>query len=141
MTGIRMLAVAALMTLRTASCADAPSLDYNFFKEKVEPIFLKKRPGHARCVVCHSHGSPPLQPLAAGAKEWTEEQSRKNFAMWKQFVVPGNPMKSPLLLHPLAREAGGDHFHAGGKHWKSQDDPEWQILSAWVNGQKLGGTK
>jgi hypothetical protein len=46
-----------------------------------------------------------------------------------------------LLLHPLSKEAGGDHFHAGGKHWKSQSDPEWQILAAWVNGQTLGGAK
>src|SRR6266849_11153529 len=56
----------------------------------------------------------------------------RNFAVWKQFVVPGNPTKSPLLLHPLATDAGGDHFHAGGKHWKSQDDPEWQTLAACV---------
>ena len=59
-----------------------------------------------------------------------EEQSRNNFAMWKLFVVPGNPMKSTLLIHPLAEDAGGDRFHAGGKHWKSQSDPEWQILAA-----------
>ena len=141
MTGTRILAIATMLALRTASSADAPSLDYNFFKERVQPIFLKKRPGHARCVTCHQHGSPPLQPLAAGAAEWNDEQSRKNFAMWKQFVVPGNPMKSPLLLHPLAADAGGDHFHAGGKHWKSQDDPEWQTLAAWVKGQTFGGAK
>ena len=124
-----------------ASPADGPSLDYAFFKERVQPIFLNKRPGHARCVTCHSHGSPPLQPLAAGANTWTEEQSRANFAVWKQFVVPGNPLKSVMLLHPLAKEAGGDHFHAGGKHWKSQNDPEWQTLAAWVNGQTIGGAK
>ena len=41
----------------------------------------------------------------------------------------------------LAVAAGGDHFHAGGKHWKSQDDPEWQTLSAWVQGRTLGGAK
>jgi len=28
-----------------------------FFKERVQPIFLRHRPGHARCVTCHSHGS------------------------------------------------------------------------------------
>jgi hypothetical protein len=107
----------------------------------VQPIFLAKRPGHARCVTCHSHGAPPLQPLPPGAAMWNEEQSRANFAMWKMFVVPGNPLKSPMLLHPLAMEAGGDHFHAGGRHWKSQNDPEWQTLAAWVNGQTLGGSK
>jgi hypothetical protein len=51
-------------------------------------------------------------------------------------VVVGKPLASPLLLHPLAKDAGGDPFHAGGKHFKSQDDPEWQILAAWVRGEK-----
>jgi hypothetical protein len=138
---LRILALAALPALWLASAADGPTLDYTFFKERVQPLFLKKRPGHARCVTCHSHGSPPLPPLPAGAAAWNEEQSRANFTMWKQFVVPGQPLKSPLLLHPLAMEAGGDHFHAGGKHWKSQDDPEWQILAAWVNGKTIGGSK
>jgi hypothetical protein len=119
----------------------APTLDYTFFKERVQPIFLKKRPGHARCVACHVHRSPPLQPLAAGATGWTEEQSRQNFGVWKQFVVAGNPLKSMMLLHPLARTAGGDRFHAGGKHWKSQSDPEWQTLAAWVRGEVSGGAK
>jgi len=118
-----------------------PTLDYTFFKQQVEPIFLKKRPGHARCVSCHEHGSPPLQPLAAGATNWSEEQTRKNFAMWKQFVVPGQPNKSPMLIHPLATKAGGDRFHAGGKHWSSQSDPEWQTLAAWVRGETTGGSK
>jgi hypothetical protein len=141
MTALRILALSTLSALGAASPAAAPSLDYSFFKERVQPIFLTKRPGHARCITCHRHGSPSLEPLAAGTAEWSEDQSRRNFAMWRQFVVPGNPLKSPLLLHPLAAAAGGDHFHAGGKHWKSQSDPEWQILAAWVNGRTLGGSK
>ena len=32
----------------------APKLDYLFFKEQVQPIFLEKRIGHARCVACHT---------------------------------------------------------------------------------------
>lgn len=130
-----------------ASAADgfasfpAPVLDYAFFRDQVQPIFLTKRPGHARCVTCHQHGSPPLQPLSPGAKTWNEEQSIKNFEVWKQFVVPGEPMKSVMLLHPLSKEAGGDRFHAGGKHFHSQDDAEWKILAAWVNGQTEGGLK
>ena len=94
MTALRVLALSNVFAL----CVAGQSLDYTFFKERVQPIFLKKRPGHARCVTCHSHGSPPLEPLAPGAVAWNEEQSRKNFAMWRQFVVPGNPLKSPLLL-------------------------------------------
>jgi hypothetical protein len=141
MRTLRILALFMLPALWPASPADGPALDYTFFKEKVQPIFLKKRPGHARCVTCHRHGSPPLQPLSPGADTWNETQSRANFAAWKLFVVPGNPLKSRMLLHPLAVEAGGDRFHAGGKHWQSQNDPEWQTLAAWVNGQTVGGAK
>src|SRR5262249_58787360 len=42
-----------------------PSLDYEFYKTRVEPIFLKKRfaDDHARCYTCHEvsrHGGGPL---------------------------------------------------------------------------------
>jgi hypothetical protein len=39
-------------------------------------------------------------------------------------------------MHPLAEEAGGDQMHSGGKHWDSQNNPEWQTLAEWVRGQK-----
>ena len=93
----------------------APKLDYLFFKEQVQPIFLEKRIGHARCVACHTARSPMLQKLSPGAKTWDDEQSRKNFEMWSLFVAPGKPMSSKLMLHPLAEEAVGDAFHGGGK--------------------------
>ncbi len=116
-----------------------PELDYLFFKERVQPIFLQKRIGHARCVTCHTHRSPPLQELSPGATTWDNDQSRKNFDVWKLFIAPGKPLESRALLHPLANSAGGDGFHGGGKHWASQADPEWQTLASWVRGQRLGG--
>jgi hypothetical protein len=141
MKGLLILLAAMLQAQRPEASKPAPVLDYPFFKERVQPIFLKKRPGHARCVVCHDHRIPPLQPLDPNAGAWTEEQSRKNFIAWRQFVVPGEPLKSRMLLHPLAERAGGDRFHAGGKHWTSQDDPEWQTLAEWVRGKTLGAAK
>jgi hypothetical protein len=33
----------------TSSSAETPTLDYELFKTRVEPIFLKKRPTHGRC--------------------------------------------------------------------------------------------
>ncbi len=110
------------------------ALDYETFKARVQPIFLAKRPGHARCVSCHSSGTPlRLQPLSPGATTWNEEESRRNFEAIKRVVVPGS-LRSMLLIHPLAEQAGGDFFHSGGKHWDSQNDPEWQTLKAWVLG-------
>ena len=67
---------------------------------------------------------------------WTEEESRKNFLLIKQVAYPGD-LESPLLTHPLAEKAGGDFFHSGGKQFASQDNPEWQVLKAFVLGAKL----
>src|SRR5213594_2480129 len=117
------------------------SLDFEFFKTKIQPIFTTKRPEHARCVSCHSTGTPMrLQPLAPGNATWNEEESRKNFDVIRARVVAGNPLKSKLLTHPLAEEAGGDPSHDGGKHWMSQDDPEFQVLAAWVRGETRNQT-
>jgi len=124
--------VVALSAIGQAQSADT-LLDYEYFKTKVQPIFVAKRPGHARCVSCHASGTPlRLQPLAKGSATWSEEDSRKNFEAVKRFVLPGSTTKSMLLVHPLAEQAGGDFYHSGGKHWDSQNDPEWQILKAWV---------
>ena len=124
--------VAGLLVQRPAPPPAAPSsLDFEVFKTKVQPIFLAKRPGHARCISCHASGTPfRLQPLAPGISTWTEEESRKNFDAAAR--VAAGSVRSPLLRHPLAEQAGGDFFHSGGKHWDSQNDAEWQTLKAWV---------
>jgi hypothetical protein len=129
-----------LLTQQPASSSTAStSLDYEVFKAKIQPIFLAKRPGHARCVSCHSSGTPlRLQPLSPGSTTWTDEDSRKNFEAVRRVAMPGN-LKSRILVHPLAEEAGGDFFHNGGKHFQSQNDPEWLALKAWVLGQTTSG--
>jgi len=126
--------VVALSAIGQAQSADR-SLDYEYFKTKVQPIFLAKRPGHARCIACHGSGTPlRLQPLAPGSATWNEEDSRKNFEAMRRVAVPGD-LKSKILLHPLDEKAGGDFYHNGGKHWSSQNDAEWQTLRAWILGQ------
>src|SRR5213076_1720183 len=99
--------VAAVAAALQAAPACAQSLDYEFFKARVEPIFLKKKPGHTRCYVCHAESINAfrLEKLAPGAKFWTEEQSRRNFATVSKLVVPGNFSASRLLFMPLAPEA------------------------------------
>jgi len=109
-------------------------LNYEEYRTRIERIFLKKREGGVRCYDCHSTLTTRfrLQPFLPGDSSWTEAQSRQNFEIVSQLVAPGDPLSSRLLLHPLAQEAGGDPGHAGGRLWKSQQDPEWQILAAWV---------
>src|ERR1035441_7687564 len=97
--GTLVLTTAAGLTLLvTASVALAQSLDFETYRTRVEPIFLKKRPGHARCVVCHeaSNSAFRLQPIPAAGASWTEEQSRRNFESVSHPVKPGDPLKSKL---------------------------------------------
>ena len=116
-----------------------PTLDFEYFKTKVQPIFLNKRPGHARCIACHGQGTPMrLQPLDPGATTWTDEESRQNFDAVRRVAVVAGSLKSKLLMHPLAEDAGGDFYHNGGKHFTSQNDPEWQTLRNWVMGTTRG---
>jgi YVTN family beta-propeller protein len=140
LVGSLMAALLARQTAPTSAPRATPTLDFGFYRAAVEPILLAKRPGNVRCVTCHAGGASSalrLQPLSPGATSWTEEQSRQNFEALQRMVTPGaNPLASRLLTHPLARAAGGDPFHGGGKHWMSQDDPEWQVLAAWAAGEK-----
>lgn len=134
-----LLALVIRQTPVTSPVAAAPALDYGFFKARVQPIFLTKRPGHARCYVCHrgSGATSYLQMLSPGAAAWNEEQSRQNFDSVRRYVVPGQPELSRLLIHPLAEEAGGDEFHGGGRQFASKETREWQTIAAWVRGERL----
>ena len=129
----------AILMAVTVSLAQISSrqLDFEIFRTRVQPIFLDKKPGHARCYVCHSQGTPfRLQPLSDGRAAWTEAESLKNFEAIQRLIVVGDPRKSRLLTMPLAQEAGGNTFHPGGKRWMSQEDPEWRTLARWVEGER-----
>ena len=134
-------AVAALgvgaVTTGASQAAPAQGLDYTFFKTRVEPIFMKKRPGHSPCVVCHTGANNflRLEELAPGQTAWNEEQSKKQFESISKLVTPANRPQSRLLIHPLAPEAGGDLFHSGGRQFESKDDPDYKILMQWVGVQ------
>ena len=113
----------------------AQSLDFETYRTKVEPIFLKKRPTHARCIVCHEGNRTAfrLAALAEGQKAWTAEQSKQNYDNITRLVInKQNPEKSALLMHPLAGEGGGDDFHSGGQQFKTKNDPDWKTISDWV---------
>lgn len=133
--------LSALVCARSGLSGQAPTptagpkgLDFQTYRTTIEPIFLAPRGDHARCYACHSQGTPlRLQELSPGATSWTEEQSRVNFAAVQRVVVPGQPTLSPLLVMPLAHDAGGTEFHPGGKHFLSMDDPEVKTIVAWIN--------
>ena len=119
------------------SIAAESELDFELYRNQVEPVFLERREGIARCYQCHveANNAFSLERLPEGQENWTEEQSRRNFEMASRLVVPGDSDNSRLLVHPLAPEGGGDLFHSGGRQFQSKDDPDWRAWAEWVDAQ------
>jgi hypothetical protein len=123
------------MLAGAAMCEAAP-LDYEYFKAKVQPIFVAKRPSHAPCVMCHAEANNMLrlQKLPLG-RTWSEEDTRKNFDTVSKIVeAADDPLESKILMHPLAPEAGGDAYHNGGRQFADKNDPDWKTIAAWATG-------
>src|SRR4029079_7577089 len=91
--------LAALLLTTLASAGQVPgsgagasqaTLDFDYFKARVQPILTTKRAGNARCVSCHVEGTPMrLQPLMEGSETWSDDAARKNFAVISSRVIPG----------------------------------------------------
>ena len=131
------LLVAPLEPAAQQGGSAAPAmLDFEVYRTRVQPILTTARKGNARCIACHANGggNSYLETLPAGGTTFTDVQTRRNFERVQRLVTPGDPTKSILLTNPLAQEAGGSHWHGGGKHWTTQNDPEFQVLLSWVRG-------
>jgi len=85
-------ATAMLVAFSVRAEQPAPELDFGYFKNEVQPIFLVKRTGNVACATCHAGEASSafrLQPLTRGALYWDEQQSQQNFAAVRAFVDPG----------------------------------------------------
>jgi hypothetical protein len=133
-------ALVSVLALASAAVSEAATLDYDYFKSKVQPIFVAKRPGHAPCVMCHAEATNNmlrLQKLPHG-QTWSEEDTHKNFDTVSKIVeAADDPLQSKLLIHPLAPEAGGDPFHSGGRQFADRNDPNWKTIADWAKGATL----
>ena len=117
--------VALAFVLHPVHSAAQVSLDYEYYKARVEPIFLAKRDGHARCFVCHSDANNAfrLQKLPEKSHTGPTRNRARTSRMVSALVTPGNPDKSHLLMYPLAPEAGGSIYHSGGRQFRHEERP------------------
>jgi hypothetical protein len=137
-------AVSALVLASATFVSQAATLDYDYFKAKVQPIFLTKRAGHARCVMCHAEANNmlKLQKLPEGQSTWGEEDTRKNFDTVSKIInAVDDPMAAKILIHPLAPEAGGDAYHSGGRQFANKNDPLWKTIAEFAKGATLPAGK
>src|SRR4029450_171035 len=71
---------AAALAQGTPAASPPPAtLDLAGFRDTVQPLFLDKKPGFARCYVCHSQGTTfRLQRLPEGRTAYNDEETREN---------------------------------------------------------------
>ena len=131
-------AVAPARAQQPAASPSSPTLDYDFFKARVQPMFTTKRDGNARCVSCHGFGTtmrlqgcrPAPRPGAKRTRARTSRSSNRG-------SLPENLRSAGCCCIRWPKAPAATTHHDGGKHWTSKDDPEWQTLAAWVKGDTL----
>src|SRR5258707_13713169 len=115
---VRVVVTAGIIALASSALVPAAgTLDYAFYKAKVQPIFLAKRPGHAACVMCHAEANNMLrlEKLSDGQPTWTEEQTRKNFDTVAKIVqAGGGPLAGQILGPGPAAQGRGDALPSRG---------------------------
>ncbi len=104
-----------------------PEVDFEFFRSCVQPIFFRVTEGGLACANCHN-------------AEFAQTDPEESWGNVSRLIEPGQPTQSRLLMHPLHPDGGGDYVHNGVRRWLNQDDPEWQMLAEWVNGELTGAS-
>src|SRR5260370_42393660 len=100
---VAVLALAGTASAAAQSSSKAPpQLDYDYFTKRVEPIFLAKRAGHARCYVCHaeSNNTLRLEKLHPRPPLWTGEQAGKKFEAGPEHANPARTQNNPQHRPP-----------------------------------------
>ena len=119
----------------------APRVDFEFFQSCVQNVFATPREGHIRCSSCHAAGQMGFAPVPGeGRSRWNEKEARQAFSVIARLIIAGNPEQSRFLLKPLHPDGGGSYAHNGVRRWQNRSDPEWQMLAAWVRGERTGNS-
>ena len=122
-------------------------LDYEYFKQNVEPILTAKGADGLACVNCHANHTifQLREPDEFG--ELTHADSRFNYSAATTVVNLADPANSLLLNKPTRRldDVGvGDSqrlTHGGGLRWPTgRDSAEYRTILRWIQGQRLGSS-
>ena len=120
-------------------------LDYEYFKQNVEPILTAKAADGLACVNCHANHTifQLREPDEFGVL--THADSRANYSAATKVVNLADPLNSLLLNKPTRRldDVGvGDSqklTHGGGLRWPTgRDSAEYRTILRWIQGERLG---
>lgn len=111
-------------------------LDYDYYREKVEPLFVELGSDGSSCATCHNtHAVFNLKPLPSNGQYGLAE-SRHNYANALKVIDVDDPSRSLMLLKPISpRQTNEDtgFGHAGGVRWQQGANSEqWKLVYEWI---------
>jgi hypothetical protein len=119
-------------------------LDFEFFKQKVQPLFFVQGPDQKACVQCHhNHGILKLTaPTDDGPM--TDAIARENYRAALRVVNLADPEKSLLLQKPLGSAdtegiVGASVVpHGGELRWPAREaSADYRTVLSWINGARI----
>ncbi len=115
-------------------------LNYEFFKERVQPVFFQVGPDGKACVECH-HNHGILKLTAPEEGPLVEELSRANYRSALKVVDLQQPERSLILAKPVSTSAtegivdAASLSHGGAVRWPSREESsQYNAILEWING-------
>ena len=115
-------------------------LDYEFFKERVQPVFFQVGPDGKACVECH-HNHGILKLAAPEEGRFVEELSRANYRSALKVVDLQQPERSLILAKPVSTSAtegvvdSDSVSHGGAVRWLAKEESsQYHAILEWING-------
>jgi hypothetical protein len=102
-------------------------LDYAYFVTRVEPVLTGR--DCTRTEGCHGGQGAGMLLLSGGS------DPQADYIASLPHTRPWDPPSSPLLLEPLADDAGG--VHGGGDIFADTADADYRTLRDWIAGASL----
>jgi len=121
--------------------------DYEYFKQRVQPVLARVGEDGRACVVCHAtQGQFALR--MPGKTGFSKAQTRVNYEAALRKVNLKEPKRSLLLIKPTRpNDNAGDpalhtSTHGGGTRWgrdgrEASASAEYETILEWIRGGKL----
>ena len=112
----------------------SPALDFEFFKTRVQPIFLAERPGHARCIACHGRARPCGCSRSRAGRHGLDRRGVAEELRYRPADGRAGQREEPAADASARGKCRRRLLSQRRQALESQDDPEWQTIKSWVMG-------
>lgn len=118
-------------------------LDFDFFRQRVQPVLRETGADGKACVMCHATNARFPLRLPSRRGEFSEEETWANYAAAIRLVDLAEPRNSPILMKPTMPSTVSDgsgvlaSTHNGGQRWRENSaSGEYQAILAWIRGER-----